>query len=230
VQSNYIPWKGYFDLIASADQFVLYDIVQFTKNDWRNRNLIKTASGPLWLTIPVAQSGRFGQTIEEVRVTDDRWRVKHWRSLEQAYRRAPFFSRYRDRFEALYLASNERRLTTINRSFISSIADAMGITTPIASATDIELPDDRIDRLIEICRTFGASEYISGPAARVYLDESRFRAAGIEVRFMDYRGYREYPQLYPPFEHKVSALDLLFNTGDDALAYLHARDEAAARA
>lgn len=230
MQSNYIPWKGYFDLIASADQFVLYDIVQFTKNDWRNRNLIKTASGLLWLTIPVVQSGRFGQTIEEVEVTDDRWRVKHWRSLEQAYRRAPFFSRYRDRFEALYLASGERRLAAINQAFISNIADAIGITTPIATAADIELPDDRIDRLIEICRTFDASEYISGPAARAYLDERRFREAGIEIRYMDYSGYSEYPQLHPPFEHRVTALDLLFNTGDEALAYLHAGDEAAARA
>jgi hypothetical protein len=220
VQSNYIPWKGYFDLIACADQFVLYDIVQFTKNDWRNRNLIKTASGSLWLTIPVAQSGRFGQMIEDVEATDERWRAKHWRSLEQAYGRAPFFGRFRQRFEELYLGSSDRHLSSINQSFITAIAEAMRITTPIASATDLELPDDRIDRLIEICRAFGADEYVSGPAAQAYLDEGRFRDAGIDVTYMDYSGYPEYPQLHPPFEHKVSALDLLFNTGDDAFSYL----------
>lgn len=219
-QSNYLPWKGYFDLIASADQFVFYDIVQFTKNDWRNRNVIKTAGGPLWLTVPVAQSGRFGQRIDEVEVTDDRWRVKHWRSVEQAYARAPFFDEYRSRFEALYLESSDRRLTDINRSFVRVVAEALGIQTPVASAADLDLPEDRIDRLIAICRQYGAEEYVSGPAAQAYLDESRFAEAGIAVRYMDYGGYREYPQLHPPFEHHVSAIDLLFNVGPEARSYL----------
>jgi hypothetical protein len=220
VQSNYIPWKGYFDLISSVDHFVLYDIVQFTKNDWRNRNLIKTAGGLLWLTIPVVQSGRFGQRIDEVQIANDAWRVKHWRSIEQAYARAPFFGEYRERFAALYLESSERNLSTVNRSFIEAICDVLRIDTPLVNAAELELPDDRVDRLIEICRTLGADEYLSGPAARAYLDVARFDAQGIAVRFIDYEGYPEYPQLHPPFEHRVSALDLLFNAGPDAPSYL----------
>jgi hypothetical protein len=220
IQSNYIPWKGYFDLMAASDQFVLYDIVQFTKNDWRNRNVIKTAGGPLWLTIPVAHSGRFGQRVDQVVATDGRWRQKHWRSIAQAYAKAEHFATYADRFEALYLGSEERRLSAINAAFIAVLADGLGIRTPVASAGDLELPEDRIDRLIAICRHFDAGEYVSGPAARAYLDESRFAAAGIDVTFMDYDRYPEYPQLHPPFEHKVSALDLLFNTGPDARSFM----------
>jgi hypothetical protein len=221
VQSNYVPWRGYFDLMALSDHFVLYDIVQFTKNDWRNRNLIKTRDGLLWLTVPVGQAGKFGQRIDQVEATDDRWRIKHWRSIEQAYARAPYFSEYRDRFEELYLGSSERRLTRINSAFLGMVAEALGIRTPIASAGDFEeLPTDRVDRLVAICSHFDAKEYLSGPAARDYLDERRFAAAGMSVRFMDYSGYPEYPQLHPPFAHGVSAIDLLFNTGRAASSYM----------
>lgn len=220
MQSNYIPWKGYFDLIACADQFVLYDIVQFTKNDWRNRNLIKTQSGMLWLTIPVVHSGRFGQRIDEVEIAGDGWRGKHWRSIEQSYARAPFFKEYRERLQELYLGRADRRLSDVNRAFLEAVMAAFGIVTPVASAADLNLPDDRVERLIEICRHHGADEYLSGPAARTYLDEERFEAAGIAVRYMDYSDYPEYPQLHPPFEHNVSALDLLFNTGPGARSYM----------
>jgi len=219
IQSNYVPWKGYFDLIRAADQFVFYDIVQFTKNDWRNRNVIKTAGGPLWLTIPVAHSGRFGQRIDEVEVSDDRWREKHWRSISQAYAKAPYFAEYRDLLESLYADSRERRLSAINRSFIEGLCGALGISTPLASAADLELPEDRVDRLVEICRHFGADEYLSGPAARAYLDESRFAAAGGSVRYLEY-DYPEYPQLHGPFEHKVSAVDLLLNAGPAAPSFM----------
>jgi len=201
--------------------------VQFTKNDWRNRNLIKTPSGTVWLTIPVLQSGRFGQRIDEVHTADDRWRTKHWRSIEQSYARAPYFDAYRERFERLYLDSTERRLSAINQAFIAEIAAAIGIRTPLANAADFDLPDDRIDRLIEICRLLGGDEYLSGPAARGYLEEDRFAAAGLRVRFIDYDGYREYAQLHPPFEHRVTVLDLLFNTGPDALSYMLTRSRGA---
>lgn len=220
MQSNYIPWKGYFDLIACADQFVIYDIVQFTKNDWRNRNLIKTQAGPRWLTIPVIHAGRFGQRIDEVEIANDAWRGKHWRAIEQAYGRSPFFGDYRERLEQLYLGSTERHLSTVNRTFIEALMTMLAIDTPVASAADLELPEDRVDRLIEICRLYGADEYLSGPAARAYLENERFEAAGIAVQFMDYSGYPEYPQLHPPFEHKVSAVDLLLNAGPDSRSHM----------
>jgi hypothetical protein len=220
LQSNYIPWKGYFDVIALADAFVLYDDVQYTKNDWRNRNRVKTPNGTLWLTIPVALSGRFGQRIDETRVTDQRWRAKHWRTIEQNYARAPHFADYREQFEDLYLRREDQLLTDINRSFVDAACACLGIETPISRSTEYATGGDRTHRLIDVCQALGADIYLSGPSATAYLDERAFTSAGISVEYMDYSGYPEYPQPYPPFEHAVSVLDLLFCTGAQARTYM----------
>jgi hypothetical protein len=219
LQSNYIPWKGYFDLVGLVDEFVLLDDVQYTKNDWRNRNRIKTRQGITWLTIPVEQSRRFGQRIDEVRVAGDRWRLKHWRSIAQSYGSAPFFAAYRDRMEDLYGEPSER-LSEVNRRFLEGLCELLGIRTRITCSTEYPVTEGRNERLVEICRALGASVYLSGPAARDYLDEAVFASAGISVEYMDYSGYREYPQLYPPFEHRVSVVDLLLAVGPDAYRYL----------
>jgi hypothetical protein len=219
LQSNYIPWKGYFDLIGLVDEFVLLDDVQYTKNDWRNRNRIKTAQGVAWLTIPVEHSGRFGQRIDEVHVAGDRWRLKHWRSIVQSYGSAPFFAAYRDRLEALYAESTER-LSEVNRRFLEVLCELLGVRTRISSSTDYAAVNGRTERLVEICRVLGAETYLSGPAARDYLDESLFAATGISVEYIDYSDYPEYPQLHPPFEHRVSVVDLLFAVGPEAPRYL----------
>ncbi len=220
LQSNYIPWKGYFDLIGLSDEFVLYDEVQYTKNDWRNRNRIKTPQGVQWLTIPVSHSGRFGQRIDEVHATDSRWRARHWRSLLQSYGASPYFAEYRNTVEELYLGSEETRLSVINRSFIEALCSALGISTRISWSSDHSGEGDRIERLIGLCRALDAEIYLSGPAARAYLDESAFARAGIELEYMDYTGYPEYAQPFPPFEHAVSILDLLFSNGPQAARYL----------
>jgi WbqC-like protein family len=219
LQSNYIPWKGYFDLIGLVDEFVLLDDVQYTKNDWRNRNRIKTQQGVAWLTIPVEHSGRFGQRIDEVRAAGDRWRLKHWRSIVQSYASAPFFALYRDRLEELYSMSEEQ-LSVVNRSFLEALCELLGVRTRISASTDYPLVDGKTERLVEICRSLDGSTYLSGPAARDYLDESLFTAAGMSVEYMDYSGYPEYPQLYPPFEHSVSVIDLLVTMGPEAPRYL----------
>jgi hypothetical protein len=219
LQSNYIPWKGYFDLIGLVDEFVLFDDAQYTKNDWRNRNRIKTQQGVAWLTIPVEHSGRFGQRIDEVRVAGDRWRLKHWRSIVQSYGSAPFFAAYRDRIEELYNEPAER-LSDVNRRFIEGLCDLLGVRTRISWSTEYPSVDGKTERLVAICQSLGASIYLSGPAAREYLDETLFVAAGISVEYMDYSGYREYPQLYPPFDHKVSVVDLLLAVGPEAHRYL----------
>jgi hypothetical protein len=226
LQSNYIPWKGYFDLIGLVDEFVLFDDVQYTKNDWRNRNRIKTQQGDAWLTIPVEHSGRFGQRIDEVRVAGDRWRRKHWRSIVQSYGSAPFFVLYRERLEELYGESDEL-LSHVNRRFIEGLCDLLGLHTRISSSTDYPVAEGKTARLVEICRSLHASTYLSGPAARDYLDETLFAAAGVSVEYMDYSGYREYPQLYPPFEHRVSVVDLLLAVGPEAQRYLKAGPAAA---
>jgi hypothetical protein len=230
LQSNYIPWKGYFDLIGIADEFVLLDDVQYTKNDWRNRNRIKTQQGVTWLTIPVEHSGRFGQRIDEVRVAGNHWRLKHWRSIVQSYGAAPFFSVYRERLEELYAESSER-LSDINRRFLEVFCELLGVHTRISSSRDYPSAEGATERLVEICRSLEASTYLSGPSARSYLDESLFASSGIAVEYMDYGGYLEYPQLYPPFEHRVSVVDLLLSVGHEAHRYLKfgAGDEVIAR-
>jgi len=218
LQSNYIPWKGYFDMINMVDEFILYDNVQFTKNDWRNRNKIKTSNGVQWLTIPVNHST--DQMIKDIRVSQSNWNQKHWKTIKQNYSKAKYFNQYSDVFEEHYLNIKTDNLSEINRSFIEKINEIIGIKTKISWVWDYEISGDRVERLIQLCKVTGANTYLSGPAAKDYLDESLFKSADIEVEWMNYAGYQEYPQLYPPFEHGVTILDLLFNVGDDAKKYM----------
>ncbi len=220
VQSNYIPWKGYFDLIAAVDEFILLDDVQFTRRDWRNRNLIKTPDGPKWLTIPVQVKGRYLQSIRETMIGDPGWPQQHWRSIALNYGRAPFFRETAEWLEPLYQAATFPDLSGVNRHFLRAICDRLGIATPLGSSSDHVLEGDPSERLASICAQAGAGVYLSGPAARAYLDEGAFARRGIEVRWFDYEGYRPYPQLWGPFEHKLSVLDLIFNTGPEARSFM----------
>lgn len=220
VQSNYIPWKGYFDLINLVDEFVLFDNAQYTRRDWRNRNLIKTPQGPMWLTIPVETKGKFTQKINETVVSDPQWNVRHWKSLVRNYSRARSFRTYKELFEDLYGGMTERHLSLINYRFLRAICGVLGIKTTISWSADYRLVEGRTERLVDLCRQARATEYLSGPSARGYLDEAQFRKAGIALRFMDYTGYPEYAQLFPPFEHQVSILDLIFNEGPAAPKYM----------
>ena len=220
VQSNYIPWKGYFDLINSVDEFILFDDVQYTVRDWRNRNKIKTSRGVIWLSIPVEVKGRFHQRIREARVSDGNWQATHWKSLAQAYSKAPYFARYREHLEALYQGSFSPYLSEINYTFLSTLCLLLGIHTPLTWSWDYDLVPGKTERLVSLCQQAGATEYVSGPAAKSYLDETLFAEAEIGVRWMDYSDYPEYHQLFPPFEHAVSVLDLLFNEGPYAWRYM----------
>jgi len=219
LQSNYIPWKGYFDLINSVDEFILYDTAQFTKNDWRNRNKIKTSGGLLWLSIPVRH--RFGQLIQETLISDSAWGRRHWRSLSQAYAKAAYFKPYEPVFEKLYeKCSAERNLSNINYLFIREVCAILGITTKITWSRDYLLADGQTMRLVDLCKQVGAGEYLSGPAAKNYIEPDLFARENIKLSYIDYSGYPEYPQLYPPFEHGVSIVDLIFNTGPRAITYM----------
>lgn len=230
VQSCYIPWKGYFDLIERADEFIFYDDRQYTKNDWRNRNRIKTPEGAQWLTIPISQSGRHGQRIDEATASDLRWPAKHWKAIAQNYSRAPAFDEYADLFEQLYASINDPHLTVINGTFLRAICKVLGIPTTFSHSSDYPAEGKRSERVLSLCRAAGATRYLSGPRARGYLDESLFREAGIEIEYIDYSHYPEYPQLYPPFDHAVTILDLIFNVGEDAQRYLRSREPAATSA
>jgi WbqC-like protein family len=220
LQSNYIPWKGYFDLIARVDEFVLYDDVQYTRRDWRNRNRIKTAQGPMWLTIPVRVGGRYLQRIRDVEVEDAGWAEKHWRSIVHHYAAAAAAGDHRGALEELYRTAPRRWLTEINEHFLRGICGLLHITTRLRRSSELDLGGDRSERLVNMCRQLGASTYVSGPSASTYLDASRFQAEGIDVVWADYSGYQEYRQLHPPFDHHVSIVDLLMNEGREARKFL----------
>ncbi len=219
LQSNYIPWKGYFDIIGSVDAFILYDDMQYTKNDWRNRNKIKTQNGLQWLSIPVRQES-LHQKINETKITDPKWNINHWRSISQSYAKAPFFKVYKERFEALFLEAKSEYISDINRHFIEAINAMLGITTKIYDSREFVLAEGKSERLLALCQELGATTYLSGPAACDYLDEKIFTEVGINVEWMDYSGYREYHQLFPPFEHGVSVIDLILNEGENAKNFL----------
>jgi hypothetical protein len=217
IQSNYIPWKGYFDMIAAVDEFILYDDVQFTKNDWRNRNQIKTPQGVQWLTVPVGQDIR--RRVRDVTL-DSRWQIKHWKSLESNYHAAPFFDEIATWLRPLYLEKSYTHLTQLNRHFTEAICDFLGIRTIIKNSWDYELFGGKTERLVNLCVQARGTEYISGPAARNYLDEAQFADRDIELTWFDYSDYPEYPQLWGDFTHSVTILDLLFNCGDTARQYM----------
>jgi len=219
LQSNYIPWKGYFDIINSVDEFIWYDDVQYTKRDWRNRNRIKTSRGSQWLTIPCRGKGR--PLINQVEIDDPSWRQKHWQTLSRAYCRAPYFNDFHDYFEELYLGRRWQLLHEVNRTFVERICqDILGVTTRFVDSARYSLESSKQERMLDLLEQAGADRYLSGPAAKDYLDEGEFLDRGIELVWMDYGGYPVYPQLHGRFEHKVSILDLLFNVGDRAPWYI----------
>lgn len=221
LQSSYMPWKGYFDLIAQADVFILYDDVQYTRRDWRNRNRIKTLGGLQWLTIPVAVKGRYHQRICDTRIQDPAWARRHWQRLSQTYARTPGFSLYRERLATLYSTlEKESSLSRVNRACIETVCQILGISTPITWSMDYAVSGNPTERLVALCRQVGATRYLSGPSARDYLEPELFAAAGMELDYADYSAYPAYPQGAGPFEHGVSILDLLFHAGSDAPRYL----------
>jgi hypothetical protein len=220
VQSNYIPWKGYFDLIRAVDEFILLDDVQFTRRDWRNRNKIKTKDGLLWLSIPVETKGKYEQLISETRVADPSWRLRHLATILTSYARAACFEEYRGPLGELYAACDQPMLSDVNFTLLRGLCDLLGIDTRITRSSDYELTEGKTDRLVSLCEQAQASEYLCGPASNAYLDREPFASRGIQVAVADYAGYPEYPQLHGPFEHGVSVLDLLLNAGANSTQYM----------
>jgi hypothetical protein len=219
LQSNYIPWKGYFDIIGLCDEFILFDDAQFTKNDWRNRNQIKTQNGVQWLTIPVVH-GSLAQKIKDTKVADLRWPRKHWNAVSGSYARAAHFGDYRQRLEELFLGCEEEYLSRVNHRFLTALCEMLGIGTKISWSMDYGVIEGKTERLVDLCRKAGATVYLSGPSAKDYVQEELFREAGIELRWMDYSGYPEYRQLHGPFVHGVSVLDLILNEGPNAPKFM----------
>lgn len=220
VQSNYIPWKGYFDLISAVDELIVYDDVQYTRRDWRNRNMIKTPQGAKWLTVPVVSKGKYFQSIRETKINGSEWALLHWKALELNYRRSPYFSEVSEWIKPFYSDKQFSYLSDMNRLFISEICKYLNINTNISCSWDYNLVEGRTERLADLCAQACADEYLSGPAAKGYIDEKIFMDMGIKLGYFEYEGYPEYPQLWGDFIHGVTILDLLFNCGKDAAHYM----------
>jgi hypothetical protein len=207
-------------MIGLVDEFVILDNVQFTKNDWRNRNRIPDGKDGLWLTIPVRTAKRMNQPINEAEISDPRWARKHWSTLSQCYARAPHFKTYeapiRDAYER---ASGEKLLSAVNRTFIATLCNLLGVKTKISDAEWIDT-EDKTERVVRLCQSRSATRYLSGPAAKHYVDDTLFEKAGITLEYMDYAGYPPYKQLHAAYDPAVSVLDLLFNTGPEAPRYM----------
>jgi hypothetical protein len=222
LQSNYIPWKGYFDIIAAVDEFLIFDEVQFTRRDWRNRNRIIIDGAPHWLTIPVSSKGRFNAPIAEMEVSEAGWAEKHWRSIKHAYGKAPFFSLYGPVLEKLYeQAARLALLTEINELFLRRIATILELATEFQRTSQIpRQTDSPTGRLVEICTGRKATAYVSGPAARDYIQTAEFEAAGVALHYANYAGYPTYQQASGSFEHGVSIIDTLMRCGPQTREHL----------
>lgn len=220
VQSNYIPWKGYFDLIASVDEFILYDDMQYTRRDWRNRNQIKTPEGLHWLTVPVLVKGKYHQTIRETQIQGTEWALNHWKTLAHCYRRSAHFESIAAWLEPIYRNSHHTHLSTLNRQLIEAICQYLNIKTTLSNSWDYPPGEGKSERLANLCVHASGTTYVSGPAAKSYLDPTAFTQKGLDLVWFDYSGYPVYPQTWGDFKHEVSILDLLFNCGSDSPQFM----------
>jgi len=213
-QPEYLPWLGFFDKAMHADLFVLLDSVQFRKNNWQNRNRIRSANGPMWLSVPVSLKDGHKQLIRSVPINNREaksWRVKTWKSIELAYRRAPFFDVYAAFFESVYSRQWDL-VIDLNYTLLDYLFNALDIPVRRVSSSDLNLHSSRTDLLVDICRQVGASTYFSGISGKEYLEISKFTDAGIEVLFQEFH-HPIYKQMYEPFIPCMSVIDLMFNCG-----------------
>ncbi len=217
LQPMYLPWIGYFGLIDLADVFVFYDDVQFVERSWQRRNKIKMPNSWIWLSVPVIK--RFRQKINEVMINNNiEWRKEHWKSIKYAYTRSAFFDKYATQFEDVY-QKEWRYLVDLNISLIKKIASMLGINTRFILSSQLDAEGVKSDRLISILKSIDADEYISGLAAKSYIDGNRFKEEGIRLYWYEFK-HPAYQQLYRAFIPYLSIIDLLFNTGNEAIKYI----------
>jgi len=218
LQPSYLPWLGYFDQLAQADHFVFYDDVQYDKHGWRNRNRIKSQNGPVWLTVPVLHAGIENLLIKDARIkASDPWVRKHEGNIFQNYRTAPYFKEVSELVFPI-LRNHNSSLCDLDIQLISSIAGYLGINTPIYRSSALGIEGGQSDRLLKICQHFGARRYISGDAAKDYLDTALFTHGGVEVHWHSYE-HPTYTQAHGPFQSHLSILDLLMNEGKTSASF-----------
>jgi len=214
-QPQYLPWLGYFDKIRRADAFCFLDNVQYKKNDWQNRNRLKTAQGWQWLTVPVHY--HYPQKISEVTINNTaKWKKKHLQALISNYSRAPFFNEISDIFEQAY-SENWENISDLNIFLIKRLGTALGLGhKTYVKASDFELRDGSTNRLVDICKKLNAGTYLSGQDGVKYMNMDSFERSGIRVVIQDFQ-HPVYPQVFGDFQSHMSVVDLLFNCGAKSL-------------
>ena len=223
LQPSYLPWLGYFDQLYRSDVFVLYDDVQYDKHGWRNRNRIKTPAGPQWLTVPVLTHGQGLLTNREVRIDARQpWGRRHLQALRANYAKAPAFGEVFERLEPV-LSRCWTRLLDVNVAGLEALTEILGIKREIRLSSELGIPGRRTERLVAICRALGADRYLTGDAARDYVDEAQFAANGIRLEYHRYQ-HPVYPQFHGDFVPYLSVVDLLMNSGRASLQLLLDRD------
>lgn len=220
MQPTFLPWTGYFGLMASVDLFVFLDDVQFDKRSWQQRNRIKTPNGVIWLTVPVLTKGRRDQKICEAEIQPDaKFPDAMWRTIDMNFAHTPYATRYLPALHDIMVA-HTTHIGELNIALIEWMAREFGITTTMVRSSATPVSSAKADRLVDICHAHDVSRYLSPPGSKAYLDNTNaFSDAGIELDYFDYT-HPEYAQLHGAFEPYMSALDLLVNEGPDAAAIL----------
>jgi len=216
-QPAYLPWLGYFERIMSSDLHIVLDHVQFEKNSFVNRNKIRAGSSTCWLTVPVTTKGLFGQlAISDLQIdTQQKWREKHWRTIEQNYKKAPYFSKYAEHLQSIYHRPWDR-LFDLQREMLTAVLGWLDIETQILYSSDLEPKHTKDKMVLELCQSVGADLYISGALGRDYLDLDLFKQANLQVVFQDYQHptYRQFQK--GPFAPGMGIIDLMFNCGPES--------------
>ena len=222
LQPGYLPWLGFFDQLDRSDVFVLYDDVQFDKHGWRNRNRIKTREGPMWLTVPVRTKGLGRPRNGEIEIDPTQhWAGKHLQAIRTWYGKAPHFKEVFPAIEEV-LSQPWTRLLDLDRAAMEAVAKLLGLKRRVVLASSLGIDGGQTDRLVAICRHLGADRYLTGDAAKSYLEEGKFTGAGIAVEWHGYRHPR-YRQLQGEFVPYLSIVDLLMNHGRESLEVLSGR-------
>jgi len=223
LQPSYLPWLGFFEQMHRSDQFVLYDDVQFTRRDWRNRNRVRVLEGSVWLTVPVIQKNKFEQSLLETKIDNSTpWKRKHLETIRCHYSKTPFFDLHYPWCEKVF-NSEWNFLLDLSLETIQYLKGELKINTPLLRSSELGEPGNKTERLVSICKQLGATQYLSGESARNYISEKDFSDQGIELEYQEYQ-HPEYPQRYEGFVPFLSTIDLLFNCGDKSLGFLKQTD------
>ena len=219
LQPSYLPWLGFFEQMHRSDQFVLYDDVQFTRRDWRNRNRIRVQEGSVWLTVPVIQKNKYEQSLLETKIDNSTsWKRKHLESIRCHYSKTPFFDLYFPWCEKTF-NREWNFLLDLSLETIQYLKEELKINTPLLRSSELGESGNKSERLISICKQLGATQYLSGESARNYISEKDFSDQGIGLEYQNYQ-HPEYPQRYEGFVPFLSTIDLLFNCGDKSMGFL----------